>query len=389
MFRLVDCKLSSVCSRMRGERATFCVMSNLSNSNPQSETQTPASFSLDYHTKQFFDPGEWEGAVEARFFLDSDGLSGREFVGRIATLCTGDPVIAMREVSGDGATLIKRTPYPLNANEAKPENRAEHWAEWLDLSKEPRPSGCPLPVLPGVSANAGVMRLHFDAASGFGAQVWSLGRGYLFDLRDEDSAEKSHHPHVDMDDALGKERVTGLGAMTGAEFHDAIEGLLRDESSELFQVLRFYHLSDDERAMEVCGCDYQTLTKTLDALRLALMVSLSWGGELRRFERAVWHPWSTNVEMAIAVSRGDTWWSDIAAPRKLSGVMEGVCAALGCGLKYERDAADLKMDGKVDARSVALEWANHFHVRVEGVSAHEAVEASVKLREVIDEKTGG
>ena len=358
----------------------------MSQSNPSNSTLE--TFTLDYHTKQFFDPSEWEGAVEARFFLDSDGLWGREFVGRIATLCTGDPVIVMREVSGDGATLIKRTPYPLNANEAKPENRSHHWREWLGLSKEPRSSGCPLPTLPGLSANAGVMRLHFDAKSGFGVQVWSLGRGYLFDLRDVESAEKSHHPHVDMDVAFGKERVSNLGAMSAKEFHEMIDVLLRDESSELFQVLRFYHLSDDARAREVFGCDYATLTRTLEGLRLALVVSMSWGGELRRFERAVWHPWSTNVELAMAVSVGDTWWSDIATPRKLVGMMDDICAAMGCGLKYEREASDLKADGKVDARSVALEWANHFHVRVEDVSAHEAVEASVKLREVILEEAG-
>lgn len=363
------------------ERAAFCVMSNPSKPNPSHST--PGTFALDYHSKQFFDPNEWEGAVEARFFLDSDGLSGREFVGRIATFCTGDPVIVMREVSGDGATLIKRTPYPLNASEAEAVNRAMHWAQWLGLVKTVRPSGCPLPVLPGVSVNAGVMRLHFDAVSGFGAQVWSLGRGYLFDLRDVESAEKSHHPHVDMDNLLGKERVTGLGAMSAAEFHGAIEGLLRDESSELFQVLRFYHLSDDARATEVFGCDYGTLTRTLEGLKLALIVSMSWGGELRRFERAVWHPWSTNVEMAIAVSMGDTWWSDIAAPRKLNGMMVEVCAATGCELKYVREEGNLKADGKVDARSVALEWANHFHVRVEDVSAHEAVEAEVGLREIV------
>ncbi len=376
--------MPSVCSRLWGERAAFCVMSNPSNSKsaPQSEPQT---FALDHHTRQFFDPGDWEAPVEASFYLDMPGLRGREFHGRLALFCDGEPVIAITEIGGDGGTLLKRPPYPPKPDEMEPEQREGHWAQWLGLARTPRPSGCPLPILPNLSSNTGLSRLHFDVRSGFGAQICSSGHGHLFDLRDVESAEKRHRPHVDMrgfvdGDANGQ---PALGEMSAQGFHGALDGMFRDNGCALFQVLRFYALSDDERALEVFGCNHRSLRRALEGLRLSLQIALGPGGEFAGCPRAIWHPWHGDGAQTLGVHRGGGWWADIAPPEKLAALVERVLTATGCRLRLEWRAGDFKEDAVVDARLVGLEWANELSVRSEGVSAHEAMEAATGLRELL------
>ncbi len=367
--------------------------SNHAPDQSQSNTPAPDTFALDYHTRQFFDPSEWEGAVEATFHLDTPGLCGHRFEGRIALLCDGNPVIVMRAAEGsstygneEGATLLKRPPYPLDPDEIEPSMRGHHWAQWLGLHVYPKPN-CPLPILPNIASNSGLMRLHFDAASGFGAQVWSVGHGYLFDLRDVESAEKRHRPHVDMEDLLGVDGMRTLGAMDGREFHRAMDGMFRDAGSSLHQVVRFYAMSDDERSLEVLGCDYRMLQRTLEGIKCALTMALGPGGALAGCERATWHPWHMNPDIAVAANVREQWWEDMVAPVGMAEMLERVCAATGCRLRLERMAGDSEGQGSariVDAPAVAQEWANELFVSGTAASGHEAVEATVRLREIME-----
>lgn len=373
-----------------GQRAAFCVVSQPTpdqSPNPKFNA-TPQTFALDSHTKQFFDPGDWEAPVEGRFYLDMPGLRGRKFQGRLALFCDGEPLVAMREIGGDGATLLKRPPFSPKPDQMEPEMCVGHCAQWMGLARTPRPSGCPLPILPNLSSNFGLSRLHFDADSGFGAQICSNGHGHLFDLRDEDSAEKRHRPHVDMrafvdGDANGQPT---LGEMSAAQFHGALDAMFRNEGSALFQVLRFYALSDDERALEVFGCDYRALRRALDGLRLALTLSLGLGGV--GCMRAIWHPWHGDGAQTLGVHLGGGWWKDTAPPPKIAGMAGRVFAATGCRLRLERRTEDAAEGAVVNARTVALEWANELSVRSEVVSAHEAMEAAIGLRELFEELLG-
>ena len=194
-------------------------MSNTSNSNA-----APATFALDYHTKQFFDPSEWEGAVEARFFLDMPGMVGREF----------------------------------------------------------------------------------------------------------------------------------------------------------------HCLSDDGRSLEVFGCDYRTLRRTLDGLKLALDTALGPGGDFAGCGRAMWYPWHAEPLEALGVRRAERSWRGSAPPPKLAALMERVFAVTGCQLRLERRDSDCDENRVIDTRVVGLEWANEFRVRSEGVNAHEAMEAAMDLKEMLE-----
>lgn len=234
-------------------------------------------------------------------------------------------------------------------------------------------------MLPNLSTNSGLIRLHYDIASGFGAQVWSIGRGYLFDLRDEDSAESGHHPHVDMEAVFGKERLRDLGAMPSSEFHGAMDALFRDAGGVLWRTLRFYELSDDGRSLEVFGCDHAALRRTLEALRLVLQMALGPGGELAGAGRATWHPWHENPDIAISFNYEDAWWEDVPAPEGMARMPREVCASTGCDCKLVTE------EGKwSDGLEVATEWANNHFVSADRPNAHEAIEAAIRLREMLE-----
>lgn len=381
---------------MRGERAAFCVMSKLL---PIAASQDePTTFALDYHTKQFVDPAYWQGAVEARFHFDEPGLQDREFVGRLVEFCGDYPVIVIQEVGGSGATFVKRPLSDIPLHQLQdPESVAAFWADFLSTAKHPLTPGCTLPVLPAMAMSPSLGRLHYDAKSGFGFIVSSHGYCTLVDLRDEESARESNHVLVEFSEVAALSlRARQMVDVRDGEFHARMDGLFKDPTSEVFQTLRFYKLSDDERAMEVFGCNYRAVKRTLEALTLALTMSMGPGGELGAGDRAVWHPWEGSVDKALSLHQGEGWWDDMAAPEKLGKLMERVCAAMGCEMRYvpmsesERKTAKEREGGRmVDARTIALEWASEFKVWAQSASGHEAVEAGVRLREIIGSKRIG
>jgi hypothetical protein len=320
------------------------------------------------------------------------GLQRREFLGRLVEFCGDYPVIVIQEANGEGsgATFVKRTLSGIsNQQLLDPERVAAYWAGWLSIALHPHTPGCPLPVLPSVAMSPSLGRLHFDADSGFGFIVTSNGYCTLVDLRDVESARESNHVFMEFSEqyALG---VREMIDTNDVDFHERMDELIRDPASEAFQTLRFYRLREDERSMEVFGCDQRTLKRTLEALKLALTIAMGPGGELENYQRAVWHPWGARGHKAIGVHLSDGWWEDMTAPAKLGELMEDVCAATGCVLRYEpkskaeRKAEESDVARVGDARMVALEWASEFNVWSESSSAHAAMEAGVRLRQTLE-----
>lgn len=358
--------------------------------NPEPQ---PLTFALDYHTKQFVDPAYWESAVEARFYFDEPGLQHREFVGRLVEFCSDYPVIVIQEAESpqvkggsDGVTFVKRTLSGISNHQLQyPGRVAAYWASWLSIAQHPHTPGCPLPVLPAVAMSPSLGRLHYDADSGFGFIVTSNGYCTLVDLRDVESARESNHVFME----FSKQPILGIREMvdtSALDFHARMEALIRDPDTEAFQTLRFYKMREEERSMEVFGCDHRTLKKTMDALKLALTMSIGPGGELENYQRAVWHPWGANRDKAVGVHLNDGWWDDIEAPEKLAALTEEICAAMGCVLRYEQKCKaeeENECERVGEARMVALEWASEFNVWSESSSAHEAMEAVATLQELM------
>lgn len=96
---------------------------------------------LDYHSKQFFDPDYWSGAVEARFYLDVEGLKAREFRGRAAPFCTGEWLAILQAVPSSSKQtetapiFVRRFPLFPDPTErvSAPEEVANAWEYWLSL----------------------------------------------------------------------------------------------------------------------------------------------------------------------------------------------------------------------------------------------------------------
>lgn len=363
--------------------------------NPESQPQT---FVLDYHTRQFVDPAYWEGAVEARFSFDKLGLEHREFVGRLVHFCGDAPVIAIREVGGegDGATFVKHPPLGILIHQlGDPQSVAAFWAQWLSTQELPPASGCPLTVPSTSAISPSWGRLHYDVESGFGFIVSSHGYSTLVDLRDEESAMERNHVFMEFSHrsalSLSAWEMIDLSADV---FHARMESLIRDPGSEAYQTLRFYKLGEDERSIEVFGCDYRTVKRALEALTLALTISLGPGGELAEGDRAHWHPWSEKPGKALCLHVGDRWWDDMPAPAKLGKLMGEICVAMGCRLRYEpmseRERRAMRQRGGKrigEARMVALEWAGEFKVWSDSSSAHEAMEVAARLKETLETAT--
>ena len=336
----------------------------------------PQTLALDYQSRQFFDPADWEGPVEAHFHLGVRGLEGREFRGRMARFCDGGALMVLQEAGGE-ATFVRGVPLASNAVWDR-EEVGRLWTALLSLGEFGRRDGIErsdtdsLPLLPELSACGGLARLHYDARSGFGFLMGCGGDCVLFDLREEERARR-HVFALLLGDLVCPRGIRALVETTGAAFHARVEEQLRDAGSKLHQTLRFWRLSVDGRSREVFGCNFATLGRAVELLRLALVVEMGPGGDLCGHERATWHPFAGD-------GGGEVLWvagcpDEVETPARLLGWREAICMGLGC-----RPRAGDRGHG----HAVALDWAGHFGVRAERPSAHEAMEAARQLQEMLN-----
>ena len=327
------------------------------------------TLALDYHSRQFFDPADWEGAVEARFGLGVRGLEGREFWGRMARFCDGGALMVLEEAGGE-ATFVRGVPIATNAVWDR-EEVGRLWKALLSLGESGRRDGSPLLLLPELSACGGLGRLHFDARSGFGFSLGCGGECVLFDLREEERARR-HVFALLLGDTICPRGMRAMVETSGAAFHNRVGEQLRDAGSKLAQTLRFWRQGVDGRSREVFGCDHARLGRAVEVLRLALVVEMGPGGALCGHERVYWHPFAGDGDEEVLWVAGCPDMMEV--PARLLGWREQICAGLGCRLRAG--------DGG-HGHTVAREWAGHFAVRAERPSAHEAMEAARGLREIM------
>ncbi len=170
------------------------------------------------------------------------------------------------------------------------------------------------------------------------------GECVLFDLREEASARR-HVFAVLLGDFICPRGMRALVEIEGVAFHNRVGEQLRDAGSRLHQTLRFWRQSADGRIRKVFGCDHATLHR-VEALRLALVVEMGPRGATASWalgccERATWHPFVGGSEALGVAGCPD----EVELPARLPGWREGICAALGCGLRAGDGGAGTPLRG--------------------------------------------
>lgn len=85
------------------------------------------------------------------------------------------------------------------------------------------------------------------------------------------------------------ERVFVL--MDGEAFHFRGEGLLNDGDYVLRHSVRFLAMDESAPRQEVFGCEAGEFARTIELLKLALLLELGAGGTLEGWREATWRPW--------------------------------------------------------------------------------------------------
>ncbi|BCM88460.1 hypothetical protein IAD21_00293 [Abditibacteriota bacterium] len=352
------------------------------------QAATPDSFPLDYHSEQFFLPGDHDRPVEATFRLNSPELEGLAFIGRVARFLDGHFHLALQDLkvkpgeTGEKACLVSVLPLPIDAQDEERQQQVTQF--WHDNLHSPTRTSVgtdseSMPTLSGALVQVGFARLHYEAVFGLGLEFHPEGGCNLIDLR-KYPHPKEERPFVDLGDVLYDYEPQENPHLTFAEmndsvFHARIESLVADYEGPLYHSMRFFCMKAEERCRDVFGCSADTLERALELLRLALIIELGARGALSAWMSAAWHPWGLDEMIEGRGSHQGFLGGEV--PEALDQMLDVIGAKLGCQL-----SAEVQEDGE-GMHSLALDWARSFQVSVERPSAHEVIEAAARLREML------
>ena len=361
----------------------------------------PATLELDDHSRPFFFPDEHCGPVDARFRLDIPAFKDRVFVGRIARFCTGALHLVARKFSGDAAADAQ-TPLLVSAlavfATSDPQRRARLTRSYLTRYLDyPPPSThstwqSRVPVLRDPELRAGFTRLHMDTVSGLGLQFRGDGCG-LVDWRPRAARcregrlrDAAVSAAIELGDAIFRweapaDAMRAFASMGEDDFHNRAEELLRDDSCALPHTVRFHLMSFGERICRVFGCDGQTHRAAREMLWMALSLELGVGGALASWTRATWHPWAPEELVEGRGADGERVCAEV--PQSLAVWLDVVGKATGCTVRGEI-ASDV--EGLFEFERT---FARAYAVSAQEMSAHERIEAAIKLREMVEGKAEG
>lgn len=374
--------------------------------------------SKDPYTRRFFPKTEHIGPIESLFRLDCPSVRERIFAGRRATMLSGERVLLVQQMKtvSSGPTVDEGAVFVgddtlLHHFETAPtaphlvefwkrevlapggyKHGASHTQQWREYELwQALVRAHPLPIYVGrlarcfVPPHWGQGTLVWEGGEGSAVSLVTLHRGQSDRFIQEERRIALGMSHDDADHrAIGALEVRfNISALQGEmarlvvpldvtfrrqtptsslvdrpehQFLDSYRRIALDRKRPFSHLLQFHALSDEQRCLQVLGCDLATMEKTLKRLLGIFANFVADQGQVtegEHIERFLWRPLVQSFSLFSRPSP-DEGTRPISLPATLKKARQLVCTELGCNLAaLDRD----EQGPSYQIARVGREWA--------------------------------